>query len=140
MKKTVCINAWIVVKSLEFGLFLGEMITMVKLVTIDLDYPTDFELLKTYYNMRHFFGNVRFRKSSRKGYHFVSEVDSITHEEVLTLRTALGDDLNRIMMDTIRSGKMVDRDVLWDCKGYDDAGDFVESEELLCSEVGIDEV
>ncbi len=109
---------------------------MVKLVTIDLDYPDELELLKTYYNMRHFFGNVRFRKSSTKGYHFVSEVDSITDEQVLTLRTALGDDLNRITMDTIRNGKMVDRNVLWDSKGSSNAGKFMDDEKYIIENIG----
>lgn len=109
---------------------------MVKLITIDLDYPDKFELLKTYYNMRHFFGNVKFRKSSTKGYHFVSKVDSVADEEILRLRTLLGDDLNRIRMDTIRSGKMVDRNVLWDSKGDNEAGKFMNDEECIIKNEG----
>ncbi|MHA1721775.1 MAG: hypothetical protein ACTSXW_01735 [Candidatus Baldrarchaeia archaeon] len=76
-------------------------------VTVDKDYPSDLELLKTYFNMKFFTGKepeVRISKSGR-GYHFIVRGLRISFETSLHLRRFLGDDETRVLLDEIGYGK-----------------------------------
>jgi len=76
-------------------------------VTVDKDYPSDVELLKTYFNMKYFMGRepeVRVSKSG-KGYHFIVRRLRISFETSLHLRQFFGDDETRVFLDEIGYGK-----------------------------------
>jgi len=76
-------------------------------VTVDKDYPSDVELLKTYYNMKYFMGKepeVRVSKSGQ-GYHFIVRRLRISFETSLHLRRFFGDDGTRVFLDEIGYGK-----------------------------------
>lgn len=97
-------------------------------VTIDLDEPSDIELLKTYYNMNHLFGNVKCRRSSTKGFHLISFADEeLSEEEVIDIRESIGDDPNRVRWDRLRSNEYLDRHVLWSEKGDNSVGEFISN-------------
>lgn len=68
-------------------------------VTVDLDYPSQFQLLKTYFNMKQL-GCVEICESSGgKGYHLIVNGLPITPQQSIELRRWLGDDQNRIHFD-----------------------------------------
>jgi len=85
-------------------------------VTIDLDEPSEFALLKAYFNIKALNGGAEARISaSGEGYHFIVRGLPISFETSLRLRRLLGDDTTRIMFDEEESGKP--KQVLYRKKG-----------------------
>ena len=76
---------------------------------VDLDRPSQFELLKTYFNARFITGNVKNVKVFRtgKGYHIKIDVPTNVFH-----RAGLGDDRDRLYLSELRGGD----DVLFDYK------------------------
>lgn len=68
-------------------------------VTVDLDNPSQLQLLKTYFNMKQL-GEVEVCiSSSGKGYHLIVSGLPLTFQKALELRRLLTDDNNRIWFD-----------------------------------------
>lgn len=86
-------------------------------VTVDQDVPSEFQLLKTYFNMKALAGRVECARisSGGEGYHFIVRGLPISFETSLILRRLLGDDVVRIGFDEEPSGKP--RQVLYSKRG-----------------------
>ena len=67
-------------------------------ISIDLDSFNQFELLKTYYNMKNMFENVLVKKTLH-GYHVMAYCEKRTPELNLHVRTMLNDCRNRLELD-----------------------------------------
>jgi hypothetical protein len=68
-------------------------------LTVDLDNPSELQLLKTYFNCKRY-GIVEVCISSGgKGYHMIVSGLKLTLKQVIELRRTLGDDENRIFFD-----------------------------------------
>jgi len=68
-------------------------------VTVDLDYPSRLQVMKSYFNMKAFGEVEASRSAGGKGYHFVIYGLPISFKGSLRLRRCFGDDLARIGFD-----------------------------------------
>jgi len=84
-------------------------------LTIDLDEPSQFQLLKTYFNLKRLGLEMEIETSARKGWHFIIYGIPLSQEQVLELRRLHGDDLNRILFDEKPYPKP--KQILWTKKG-----------------------
>jgi hypothetical protein len=68
---------------------------------LDVDAPSELNLLKTYFNTRHIFGRIdEIRRSSRgHGYHIIVRHTNLNFRQILRLRHLLNDDEQRLKFD-----------------------------------------
>jgi hypothetical protein len=73
---------------------------MVRL-TLDVDAPSELNLLKTYFNVKAIFGRIdEIRRSSRgHGYHIIVRHTNLNFRQILRLRHLLNDDEQRLKFD-----------------------------------------
>jgi len=70
-------------------------------ITVDLDYPSELQKLKTYLRMKNM-GIVEVCESSGgNGFHMIISGLNLTLQEVIELRRWLGDDTGRIYFDEL---------------------------------------
>ena len=70
-------------------------------ISIDIDNDNQFNLLKTYYNMKNMFEHVLTKKTLH-GYHIMAYHKNRTSELNMHIRNILGDCCNRLELDTWR--------------------------------------
>ncbi len=90
-------------------------------VTVDLDKKDWFEVMMRYFTLKRIAGNCYVRKSSTKGYHLKAHGLKITLKELYFLRLVLGDDPNRVKLDSLR---MKPKNTLWTGKSGKRAGEW----------------
>jgi len=71
-------------------------------ISIDIDNFNQFNMLKTYYNMKHCFGENVIIKETRHGYHIMAHKKDRTVEENLHYRLMFCDCTNRSELDHFR--------------------------------------
>jgi len=75
-------------------------------VTVDLDWCSQLQLFKTYFNMRHIVGVDELRlSSSGHGYHLIKRGLPITYEQSLEIRAMLSECGTRLKFDGEKNAK-----------------------------------
>jgi hypothetical protein len=82
---------------------------------VDLDTPTEFDLLKTYLNAKGLFGKNVKAKQTGHGYHLRIYQQCASIEKNLDIRRSLGDDPNRIGFDEERQAYSLLQDWIDTC-------------------------
>jgi len=86
-------------------------------ITVDLDCPSQFQLLKTYFNMRQM-GIVEIAESSGgKGYHLIVSGLPLPFTKTLDIRLWLGDDAQRVKFDMQHLSQSKPKQILFTKKG-----------------------
>ena len=86
-------------------------------ITVDLDYPSQLQLLKTYFNMKTM-GIVEIAESSGgKGYHLIVSGLPLSFQQAIEIRRWLGDDQQRIKFDLQHKNQSKPKQILFTKKG-----------------------
>lgn len=75
-------------------------------VTIDVDNPHNLNALCSYLKAKYYLGKIEIKESkSGYGFHLIQRGLNIKPEATLILRSIIGDDKVRLLLDSIHSGK-----------------------------------